>query len=119
MPREVHPTPRHLGAQIRYFGFTAQQILVIVGAALVVYACARFLPAWVPPTIRPTLGLGLAGLPLYFAFRSEVTRSLLEIPERILHLIRTPPARLPGPPRRGARAVVPAHPRPPKEDPDD
>jgi len=111
--RSLHRTPRHLDDPLRILGFTLAQWLVLALAAAVHWSCLALLPDLIPATLRLCLGAGLVGVPLGFTFASDTTRSLLDLPRRAWHSLRTPADYLPAPPRRGplALALVAAQPR--------
>ena len=104
--RTVHRTPRHLDDPLKILGFTLAQWLVLALGALLLWACLAFLPAFIPATLRLSLGAVLVGLPLGLTFAADTARSLAELPRRVLHGLRAPTNYVPGPPHRGPLRLV-------------
>jgi len=104
--RTVHRTPRHLDDPLKILGFTLAQWLVLALGALLLWACLAFLPAFIPPTLRLSLGAVLVGLPLGLTFATDTARSLAELPQRVWHGLTAPTTRVPGPPRHGPARLV-------------
>ncbi len=104
--RTVHRTPRHLDDPLKILGFTLAQWLVLALGALLLWACLAFLPAFIPATLRLSLGAVLVGLPLGLTFAADTARSLVELPRRVLHGLRAPTNYVPGPPHRGPLRLV-------------
>ena len=104
--RTVHRTPRHLDDPLKILGFTLAQWLVLALGALLLWACLAFLPAFIPATLRLSLGAVLVGLPLGLTFSADTARSLAELPRRLGHGLVAPAQRVPGPPRHGPTRLV-------------
>ncbi len=101
MSRTVHRTPRHLDDPLVILGFTLAQWLVLALGALLLWACLALLPAFIPATLRLSLGAVLVGLPLGLTFSADTARSLAELPRRVLHGLFAPTDYVPGPPHHG------------------
>jgi len=99
--RTVHRTPRHLDDPLKILGFTLAQWLVLALGALLLWACLAFLPAFIPATLRLSLGAVLVGLPLGLTFAADTARSLAELPRRVLHGLLAPTDYVPGPSHHG------------------
>ncbi len=90
MRRTVHPTPRHLDAPLRIVGFTLPQWGVLGVACLVLWGCLALLSGFIPPIIRGSIGAALIGGPVGLVFSEDASRSILEVPRRVWHSLKTP-----------------------------
>ncbi len=118
MSRTLNHTPRHLDDPLRILGFTLAQWTVIALGAFLLWGCLTLLPPLIPATLRLSLGALMVGLPLGLTFAGDASRSLLEVPHRVWHSLRTPADYPPNPPRHGPLALVVEDGKPREEDPD-